>query len=129
MKVLKSIILLALIATLSGCAALAHVLPFLGSKASNGIEVKTHVGHNKSNIGSQANEVKHNQGTVIAAGQNIRQAKTVNIHEFATSHLLIYSIVLFLAGFLIGWPISGTPQSFLRRLFRRKPEEHKDGER
>ena len=120
MKVLQSIILLILVVMLSGCAALAHVLPFLGSKASNGIEVKTHVGHNKSNIGSQGNEIKHNQGTVVAARQNIRSAQTVNIHDFATSHLLVYSLVLFIAGFLIGWPISGTPQRFIRRLFGKK---------
>lgn len=116
---MRVIMILILTITLSGCAALGHVLPFLGSKASNGISVNTRVGHTKSNIGVQSNEVKTNQGTVVAARHNIRQAQTINIHELATEHLLIFAIVLFCAGFLIGWPMAATPQRMVSRLFKR----------
>lgn len=103
---------------LAGCSPFDLVKSVIPSKQDPLLSVDTHVGDNSASVG-QTQSIHTNTGTAIGNDQYSAQSITVN-NDLPLIKKIINGIFIFLCGFVIGWPIEKTPQSFIKNIFTRK---------
>lgn len=119
----KLALMIVLSCILSSCSPLDVVKAILPSHQSPAIAVDTHVGDNTAVVG-QAQQIKSNTG--VAVGHDAYSASTQVINQQdPTSKTIILMLIAAFFGFLVGWPVSSTPQKWFAHFFIKKKHTDK----
>ena len=103
---------------LTACSPLDVVKAVVAPDHTPLLNVDTQVGDKSASVGT-TQQIKSNHGVAIAHDQYSGQSLTVQ-QDTPSNKILLYALMGFVFGFLVGWPISGTPQKFIRHIFEKR---------
>lgn len=103
---------------MSACSPLDVAKAIIPQNHDPLLSVKTQVGDNQAAVG-QTQTIRQNQG--VAIGHDQYNGTSLNVQQDTPADkILLYTLLGFLAGFLIGWPMPQTPQKIIAKLLCRR---------